>query len=553
MTLVLLGIVGSLIQLGIMVGIVVLIIRLVSGRDKASSEGVGVLIRRFFVYSIMLVMLVLVGIGVAGLVRAALPGFDQLTDSSSQTAISIAFVVVAVPVFSGLALYTRSRLNEDSREQRSMGWAFYVTVALVGSLVVSMSLIGAILSHLASDGDIDRTLLIHAVTWTAIWAGHWWVSQRWEPQRNAQFHVLLGSAVGLIWAFAGTFATIAAVLSIVYDDLFLVSIVDGGISDLLVPMTVVLVGGPAWWWYWFRHARQGSRKLWWLAHVLLLGVLGGAVTVITGTGVMLFGVLDWILGDPDSSAAAHFTFLPGAITGVVVGGATWAYHAAVLGNRDERDHSEVARVYDYLLAGAGLVVAASGVTTLIATAIKAVSGVTIVTSGGGSTLAAAITLIVIGTPLWWHYWSAIQRFKAADPVGELRSITRRIYIVVLFGVAGIVAVISLIVLVFLVFEDILDSRFGSGTLDGAAVSVALLLTAGALAWYHLTVFREDRVDFVPEGDDSPVAPDVPTVGTVHTVRRGALEQTLEAFADSGHGRTSVVWSKDGFEVEPLDE
>jgi hypothetical protein len=225
----------------------------------------------------------------------------------------------------------------------------------------------------------------------------------------------------------------------------------------------------------------------------------------------------------------------------------------VLGSRDERDHSEVGRVYDYLLAGAGLVVAASGITTLIATAIKAVSGVTIVTSDGGSTLAAAITLIVVGAPLWWRYWSTIQRSKTADPVGELRSITRRIYIVVLFGVAGIVAVISLIVLVFLVFEDILDGKFGTGTLDGAAVSVALLLTAGALAWYHFTVFREDKADFVPEADDSPVEPDTPAVGTVRMVRRGALEQMLEAFAESGHDRTSVVWSKDGFEVEPLDE
>ncbi len=553
MILVLLGILGSLIPLAIMVGIVVLIIRFVSGRDKASSEGVGILLRRFFVYSIMLVMLVLVGIGVAGLIQAAWPGFDQLSDSSSQTAISIAFVVVGLPVFSGLALYTRSRLSEDPKEQRSMGWAFYVTVALIGSLLASMSLIGAVLSDLASDGDIDRTLLIHAVTWTAIWAGHWWVSQKWKPERNTQFHVLLGSAIGLIWAFAGTFATIAAVLSTVYDDLFLVSIVDGGISDLLVPMTVVLVGGPAWWWHWFRHARHGPRTAWWLAHVLLLGVLGGAVTVIVGTGVMLFGVLDWILGEPDTSAAAHFTFLPGAITGVVVGGATWAYHAAVLGSRDERDHSEVGRVYDYLLAGAGLVVAASGITMLIATAIKAVSVVTIVTSDGGSTLAAAITLIVVGAPLWWRYWSTIQGSKAADPVGELRSITRRVYIVVLFGVAGIVAVISLIVLVFLVFEDILDSNFGTGTLDGAAVSVALLLTAGALAWYHFTVFREDKADFVPKADDLPVEPDASTVGAVRTVRRGALEQMLEAFAESGHDRTSVMWSKDGFEVEPLDD
>lgn len=553
MTVVLFSILASLIQLAIMVGIVVLIVRLVSGRSKTSSEGVGVLIRRFFVYTIMLFMLVLVGIGVAGLIRAAWPGFDELTDSSSQTAISIAFVVVGLPVYSGLALFTKRRLGEDPREQRSAGWAFYLTVALIGSLLASMSLIDAVLSNLASDGDIDRTLLIHAVTWTAIWAGHWGVSRRWKPERNIQAHLLLGSAVGLIWAFAGAFATIAALLSTVYDRLFLVSIVDGGITELLTPLTVVVVGVPAWWWYWFRHARQGSRTPWWLAYVLLLGVLGSAVTVIAGAGIMLFGLLDWIIGDPASSAAAHFTFLPGAITGMVVGGGMWAYHAEVLGSRDKRERNEVGRVYDHLLSGAGLVVAASGITTLIAATIKAVSGVTIVSVDSGSTLAAAITLIIIGAPLWWHYWSAIQRARTTDPVGELRSITRRIYIVVLFGVAAIVSVISLIILVFIVFEDILEGNFGSGTLDSAGVSVALLLTAGALAWYHLTVFREDRTDFVPESDDAPGVPVAPDAPAVRAVRRGSLEETLETLAEAGQERTLVSWYEDGFEVEPLDE
>ncbi|MFV1970313.1 MAG: DUF5671 domain-containing protein [Acidimicrobiia bacterium] len=545
----LLGILGTLIQLAIIVGIVVLVVRLVSGRNKATSEGVGVLIRRVFVYAIMLVMLVLVGIGVAGLIQAAWPGFNELTDSSSKTAISIAFVIVGLPVYAGLALYTKRLLRDDPREQRSVGWVFYLTAALVGSLLASMSLIGGVLSNLASDGDIDRSQLIHAVVWTAIWVGHWWVAQRWEPKRNTQIHLLLGSAVGLIWTFTGAFATIAAVLSTVYDSLFLVSLIDGGIAVLLRPLTVLLVGAPVWWWYWFRHTRQGTRTPWWLAHVLLLGVLGGAVSAITGAGVLLFGVLEWILGDPASSAAAHFTFLPGAITGMVVGGGTWAYHAAILGSRDETDRSEVGRVYDYLLAGAGLVVAASGITTLITTAIKSASGVTIVSSGGGSTLAAAITLIVIGTPLWWRYWSTIQRARTEDPVVELRSITRRIYIVVLFGVAAVVAVVSLIVLVFTVFEDILDGNFGSGTVSSTAVPVALLLTAGALAWYHLTVFREDRADLVPEVDEVPAEPETPGPSVVP---RGSLEQALQTLAESGHGRSTVVRTEDGFEVEPLD-
>ncbi len=113
----LLGILSTLIQIGVIVGIVVLVVRMVSGRNKATSEGVGVLIRRVFVYAIMLVMLVLVGIGVAGLIQAAWPGFNELTDSATQTAISIAFVIVGLPVYAGLALYTKRLLRDDPQEQ----------------------------------------------------------------------------------------------------------------------------------------------------------------------------------------------------------------------------------------------------------------------------------------------------------------------------------------------------------------------------------------------------------------------------------------------------
>ena len=116
----LLAILASLIQLGVVVGIIVLIVKLVSGRGKTSSESVGVLIRRFFVYTIMLVMLVLVGIGIAGLIEAALPAPGEITDSSAAAARSIAFVIVGLPVYVGLALYTKRRLRTDPNEQNSV-------------------------------------------------------------------------------------------------------------------------------------------------------------------------------------------------------------------------------------------------------------------------------------------------------------------------------------------------------------------------------------------------------------------------------------------------
>jgi hypothetical protein len=545
----LLGILSSLIQIGVMVGIVVLIVRFVSGKNKTTSESVGVLIRRLFVYMIMLAMLILLGIGVAGLIEAALPTTGQITDSSAEAARSIAFVFVGLPVYAGLAIYTSRRLRADPDEQRSFGWAFYLTVALIGSLLTSMALVGGILSDLASGDGPDRKEVIHAGIWIVIWIGHWVIAQRWEP-KGAPVHLLLGSAAGLVWSFSGVIATLAAILSTVYEGLFLESVTGGGIDDLARPAMILVVGLAVWWWYWVRHGRNSQRTAWWHGYVLLLGVLGGAVTAISGAGIMLFAVLQWFLTNPDSSAAAHFSVLPGALAAVATGAAVWAYHRHILGDREDRVRTEVDRVYDYLLGAAGLVVAVSGVTTLIVVVMKQLFGGPVVTGSGGDVLSTAVTLLVIGTPLWWHYWSTIQSYRAENPEEELRSVTRRIYIVGLFGVAAVVAVISLIVLVFIFFEDILEGNLGSGTVDSAAVPIALLITAGALAWYHFTVLREDRSDFVSEIEDTPVVPEPPSA---RAVPRGSLEQTLETLAESGHNRTMVVRSKDGFEVEPIED
>lgn len=569
------GILGSMIQLAIVVGIIVLIVKLVAKREKATSEGAGVFIRRFFQYVAMLGMLVLAGFGLAGLVDAAAATAAQVTQDSTAVARSIAFVVVGLPVYVGLVIYTARRLRDGPREQQSLGWAFYLTIALFGSLVAAMSLLTAFLGELLEERDIDRTLLINAVIWGAIWAGHWWVAQRKGVARRMQIYLLLGAAAGLAAVAAGAGAGLAAVMQQIYDSLFVASVIDPGIEAIVGPLIIVVVGVPVWWWYWFRHARHSGRTPWWSAYVLLLGILGGVVAAVSGTGFMVFGVLQWILGDPSStSAAAHFGFLPGALGAVAVGGASWAYHGIVLGDRAQRERTEVDRVYDYLLSAAGLLVAASGLVTLVTVALDAVGGREIASSASGNAIAAAITLLVIGVPLWWRYWSTIRRHRQTNPQSELRSVTRRIYLFLLFGATGIVAVINLIILVFIVVEDILDGTFGSTTISSAAVPIAVLLTTGALAWYHFAVLREDRAAVPDEerptlrevilvctdGEQLAEAINTHTGATVRLLRAvagprsaGTVDDVIEALRTEKHQRVVVVAERDhGYDVMPIE-
>ncbi len=542
----------------------------------SGSEGAGLFIRRFFQYTAMLGMLVLASIGLAGLIDAAAAAAAQVTQDSTAVARSIAFVVVGLPVYVGLAIYTARRLRDDPREQQSSGWAFYLTIALFGSLIAAMSLLDAFLGELLDEREIDRTLLINAVIWAAVWAGHWWVAQRKGVAQRMQIHLLVGSTAGLVAVVSGAGAGLAAVLQQIYDSLFVVSVIDAGIEAIVRPLIILVVGVPVWWWYWFRHARHSGRTPLWLAYVLLLGILGGVFAVVSGAGFMLFGVLQWILGDPSStSVSAHFGFVPGALGAVAVGGAGWAYHRIVFGDRAQQERTEVDRVYDYLLSGAGLLVAAGGLVTLVTVALDALGGREIASSASGNAIAGAITLLVIGAPLWWRYWSTIRRHRETNPQREIGSVTRRIYRFLLFGATAIVAVINVIILVFIVFEDILDGTFGSTTISSAAVPIALLLTAGALAWYHFAVFREDRtvapdeerpalrevILVCTDGEQLAEAINAHTGATVRPLRvvagptaAGTIDDVLEALRTEKHQRVVVVAGRDDrYDVIPIED
>lgn len=565
----------SLIQLALLGGVVYLIVRVVSKRNGDPGGGAGTSIRRLFLYSIMLVTLILSGIGLAGLFEAAVSAASQITRDSTAIAMSLSFVLVGVPVYSGLAMFTTRHLRDDPKEQRSLGWVIYLTIALLGSLVTVMSLVIAFVGTLLTESRIDRVLLIHAVIWSAVWAGHWFAAKRWEPGIGAEAHLLLGSAAGLIASVIGTTTFIVVSFQTVYDSVVLDVVVRQSAEALLRPLIVILVGLPVWWWYWLRHTRRGERTTLWLTYVLLLGVLGGVILTISGTGVLLYSILQWLIGDPSaSSAAAHFASVPDALGAILTGGAIWIYHASVLGQRSLRDRTEVDRVYDYLLAGAGLAVAASGVVTLIAVALDAIGG-SDVTTTTNNTIVAALTLLLVGGPLWWRYWSATSRARRDDPENELRSPTRRIYVFVLLGLAAIIAVIDLIVFLFLVFEDLLDGSLGRGTIGDTSVALGLLLTAGAVAWYHFAVFKEDRAD-APQ-DEGPTLSEVILVGSVSSELADVISQRtrapvrllrcsvppttvestedlLVALSDGSRERVVVVsWGDDRFDTASLEE
>lgn len=450
-------------------------------------------IRRFFQYLLLFGSLVVMAVGLAGLLGRALDRNPVVTSDEVALARDLAFTVVGVPLYAGLALWSRRRLLLDPLERDSFGWAFYVTAAAVTSLVVAMTGLQSSLGWALGVEPDNPRALARFIVWGAVWAAHWWLHLRFVPASRSAVHHLAGSLTGLVTTATGLATLLGGALAM----LFLAG-GDAGPSnrDEAIRGAVTLaVGAPVWFLYWVRTAARQERDTLWRGYVLLPGVAGGLVTAVVSASTVLYTTLVWFLGDPESTEAVrHFNDTPWALGAAAAGTLVWWYHQRVLQEAHLPTRTEVRRVYEYLMAAIGLVAAGVGLTVLVVSGVEALTRTT--TAGLGqspvNTLLASVTLLVVGGPVWWFYWHRIQRAFHASPADEAASPTRRAYLLVLFGLGGLTAVVALVVGVYLFFEDLVQGTVSAETLRSMRVPIGILLSTGAIAAYHWAVHQRSR-------------------------------------------------------------
>jgi hypothetical protein len=155
--------------------------------------------------------------------------------------------------------------------------------------------------------------------------------------------------------------------------------------------------------------------------------------------------------------------------------------------------TEVTRIFEYLMSGISLVAAATGIGILVVALIESATGANVISNGDATnTLLLSLTLLLVGVPAWWMFWSRIQNMVDANPEVEVSAPTRRSYLYLLLGVGGIAAIVSLITGIFLLFSDVFQNQFGLDTFRGMRFAIGVLLTTGTVAAYHLTVYRGER-------------------------------------------------------------
>jgi hypothetical protein len=450
-------------------------------------------VRRFFQYLILFGLMVVIAIGLSGLLSRLFDRSTIVFIDQTAMARNVSFIVVGIPLFVIISLWTRKQFVADHREAKSFAWGMYFTLACVTSLSVAMISFHELLTWGIDNGNYSSGPIAQFIVWGGIWGAHWWLDSRFTPAKNSRLHHIAGSLIGLGTIVVGLSNLLSGVLERLFrlgGDALFVSHTDPIVRGAIT----LLVGVPVWILYWIRTSSRTMKDSVWSAYVLLAGVAGGLLMSIIAASTFLYTVLVWFFGEPSASEASiYFRNAPTAAAFACVGGITWWYHKAVIQQEQKAIRTEVQRIYEYVMAGIGLLATAGGIAIVIIAVVEALTGSNVIVgTGSGNTLLAAATLLIVGSPVWWIYWRRIQAFVLNYPEEEHTSPARKVYLFLVFGVGGLAAIITLLVGVFFLFDDIFKGNFGSETIHRMRFPIGLLLSTGAVAGYHWSIYRNER-------------------------------------------------------------
>ena len=429
-------------------------------------------------------------------------------------------------------------------------WVVSVSVAIFG--------LASFLRWVFGAEDFRGSHISSPLVWGALWVSHWRLEtlegQLTELTRSIRrLYAYVVSFIGLGMLVVGAGVVLGQLLGEAYDALFGTTLISpSGVSlwddTTRTGLAVALIGGVIWWWHWHRVSRGDTESVLRQVYFYVFAILVGVITLVASLSIILFGVLEWLLGLPvAASTFGHFRFFPGAIAAATVGAGLWGYHWAVV--RQETHlaaHRMLAarRVYRYLVAALGLGTLAAGLVILFAVVlgllVPQARGDLVESRWWQGTLALTVTLIAVGVPLWGYYWFGAQREAKAMGTGERTALSRRVFIYLVFGIAVLVALGNLSALLFILFRDVLEGELTLQVLQDTKWSIGMLLMAGTLSVYHWLVLQEDR-RAVPSVEELPVTP--PPVRKVVIVLATEAAEPLVEQLESRLGYPIQLWRR----------
>jgi hypothetical protein len=522
--------------------------------------------------------------GLIGLLRSIFS--SRLVNTADVLAQALALVLVGVPIFLFHWLWAQRAARKDEEERSASLRAIFFYAVLIGTLVPVVQNLLAFVNRIAlgvSNVPASRALLGGVQTWqdnliaifiNGVVALYFWNILRgeWKSLPDLETFADVRRLYRYLWLLYGLLMVVYGAQQILryifYIPVPTYLLGEVGREMFVNGLSLLLVGTPLWVYTWricqealsvsspkgAPAERASNLRL----GVLYLLSLGGVITVLSAGGTLLDVVLRWALGE----TMQGYEFLQqigGPISlGVPLAG-VWAYYGGWLSRqiRSDEDLTRQAgkkRLYYYILSALGLGAAFIGVALVLSFVIDLLTSNAFWGDSLRSRLAAALSTLIVGLPLWLLTWRPMQAEAiTAGEMGERarRSIIRRTYLYLALFAGVIGGMVSAVALVYQLVNALLSGDPPADFVSSVLNSAQLLALFAVLLIYHLNCMRQDgaRADrslearqrgfpvlLIDPGNEAFVkavktamvkhAPDVPLI--VETVSDGAKADEVKA-------------------------
>lgn len=476
-------------------------------------------IRRIYFYVVALISLEVVLWGMISLARSFIcPGDLLCGGSDSALALGLALVMVGVPFFAFHWLMAQRFTRQEMDERASGIRAAFLYGVLLGTLIPVVQNILALVNRPVLTSlrmESSRALIGSTQTWSdnliaivmnLLVAAYFLYILRndWKVIQPREAFANLRRIYRWFWALYGLALTVIGLEQLLRFLLF----IDTGLLNIdnqrywaVNGMVFTLLGAPVWAYAWLTIqkslAEPAEREsLLRLGLLYLLSLTGVIVTLASG-GIILEALLQLAFGNITTGASFLQTIDdPLALCIPFLG--IWLYYSHWLDQAmseapDAPRRAGMRRVYSYILSAGGVAVAFLGLTALFFYIVDALVIYSFTSQEAITRLTSALTLLLVGLPLWLAAWRPMQAEAfAADDSGDhaRRSLTRKIYLyLALFAgvIGGMVTAIGL--LNTLLTALLTGDPYGLGR--AVLKSLSLLLLFIGLGLYHGLTMRRD--------------------------------------------------------------
>ncbi len=414
--------------------------------------------RRLYFYLLSLISTQVVIWAVVSLLRTI---FDHEVVPSTLDWLSggIAFVAVGVPIFwlHWTTVQRDAQHDQEEASSRIRALFLYVTalatgipityalLAILNRLIVTAMGLPATFASLGGDQTHLDNLLAIAVNLIVL--VYFWrvLQQDWKSvpdQENLADFRRLHRKIWMVYGLGLLVLGVQQILRYIFS--LPQEFGRAAESALAAGLAFVLVGLPIFWKAWSVIQKSLSEKIersssLRMVVLFLLSFLGIGFG-LAAAGVLLANGLRWAF-QVDTWNILSFIDNNGTSLSVLISmGFVWVYFRrelkyAIADHDNLLQQASYQRIYNSILSLAGLVVTFLGILFLLGTIIENLYNLS--TGNNAAMLSNSLALLVIGVPLWFHYWQAVQQETSrSDEVGAAarKSVLRKAYLyLVLFG------------------------------------------------------------------------------------------------------------------------